>query len=234
MDTAIAIVGILLGLVFCLCGYAAHRLWCACNGMLLGVSVGSLLGMQLQSPVFMVVCGALLGLGLAVVFFRFERIGSAVSLAVTGFACGLLILRSFDSTAWPWALLAAGVGAGVSWLRPRPAALTGLALSGSLLLVMSLFGVFTKRYWFVYDPATPLAAGETAVFLFFSVLLMAAAGLALQVGLLRRRDALSQGYVKIVCVTDGEVSERFKELVLKTSDSKEPRVRIPSSPPTCF
>lgn len=156
MDTAIAIVGILLGLVFCLCGYAAHRLWCACNGMLLGVSGGSLLGMQLQSPVFMVVCGALLGLGLAVVFFRFERIGSAVSLAVTGFACGLLILRSFDSTAWPWALLAAGVGAGVSWLRPRPAALTGLALSGSLLLVMSLFGVFTKRYWFVYDPGRRL------------------------------------------------------------------------------
>ena len=39
------------------------------------------------------------------------------------------------------------------------------------------------------------------------------------------------GYVKIICVTDGEVSERFKELVLKTSDSKEPRVRIPSSPP---
>ena len=28
------------------------------------------------------------------------------------------------------------------------------------------------------------------------------------------------GYVKIICVTDGEVSERFKELVLKTSDSK--------------
>ncbi len=27
------------------------------------------------------------------------------------------------------------------------------------------------------------------------------------------------GYVKIICVTDGEVSERFKELVLKTSDS---------------
>ena len=32
----------------------------------------------------------------------------------------------------------------------------------------------------------------------------------------------------------GEVSERFKELVLKTSDSKEPRVRIPSSPPLLF
>ena len=29
----------------------------------------------------------------------------------------------------------------------------------------------------------------------------------------------------------GEVSERFKELVLKTSDSKEPWVRIPPSPP---
>ena len=27
------------------------------------------------------------------------------------------------------------------------------------------------------------------------------------------------------------MSERFKELVLKTSDSQEPRVRIPSSPP---
>ena len=30
---------------------------------------------------------------------------------------------------------------------------------------------------------------------------------------------------------DGEVSERFKELVLKTSDSQEPWVRIPPSPP---
>ena len=29
----------------------------------------------------------------------------------------------------------------------------------------------------------------------------------------------------------GEMSERFKELVLKTSDSKEPWVRIPLSPP---
>ncbi len=29
----------------------------------------------------------------------------------------------------------------------------------------------------------------------------------------------------------GEMSEWFKELVLKTSDSKEPWVRIPPSPP---
>ena len=30
----------------------------------------------------------------------------------------------------------------------------------------------------------------------------------------------------------GEVSEGFKELVLKTSDSQEPWVRIPPSPPS--
>ncbi len=35
-------------------------------------------------------------------------------------------------------------------------------------------------------------------------------------------------------VNHGEVSEWFKELVLKTSDSQEPRVRIPSSPPPLF
>ena len=35
----------------------------------------------------------------------------------------------------------------------------------------------------------------------------------------------------IVLFMQGEVSERFKELVLKTSDSKEPWVRIPPSPP---
>ena len=35
----------------------------------------------------------------------------------------------------------------------------------------------------------------------------------------------------ILNLFDGEVSERFKELVLKTSDSlKEPWVRIPPSP----
>ena len=38
----------------------------------------------------------------------------------------------------------------------------------------------------------------------------------------------------IVMFMQGEVSERFKEPVLKTGDSKEPRVRIPSSPPHFF
>ena len=32
----------------------------------------------------------------------------------------------------------------------------------------------------------------------------------------------------------GEVSEWFKELVLKTSDAKAPRVRISASPPLLF
>ena len=35
----------------------------------------------------------------------------------------------------------------------------------------------------------------------------------------------------ILINASGEVSERFMELVLKTSDSKEPWVRIPPSPP---
>ncbi len=34
--------------------------------------------------------------------------------------------------------------------------------------------------------------------------------------------------------TYGEMSERFKELVLKTSDPKGPWVRIPLSPPFLF
>ena len=34
--------------------------------------------------------------------------------------------------------------------------------------------------------------------------------------------------------TVGEMSEWFKELVLKTSDSQEPWVRIPLSPPLLF
>ena len=33
---------------------------------------------------------------------------------------------------------------------------------------------------------------------------------------------------------NGEVSEWFKELVLKTSDAKAPRVRISASPPFLF
>ncbi len=42
-----------------------------------------------------------------------------------------------------------------------------------------------------------------------------------------RKDDMIMG----VADAYGEVSERFMELVLKTSDSQEPRVRIPSSPP---
>ena len=37
--------------------------------------------------------------------------------------------------------------------------------------------------------------------------------------------------VRLFSLLDGEVSEWFKELVLKTSDSQEPWVRIPPSPP---
>ena len=35
-------------------------------------------------------------------------------------------------------------------------------------------------------------------------------------------------------IPKGEMSEWFKELVLKTSDSQEPWVRIPLSPPLFF
>ncbi len=38
-------------------------------------------------------------------------------------------------------------------------------------------------------------------------------------------------FCAILYFSRGEVSERFKEPVLKTGDSKEPWVRIPSSPP---
>ena len=40
-------------------------------------------------------------------------------------------------------------------------------------------------------------------------------------------------YVKLD-KSHGEVSEWFKELVLKTSDAKAPRVRISASPPLLF
>ena len=36
------------------------------------------------------------------------------------------------------------------------------------------------------------------------------------------------------CRANGEMSERFKEPVLKTGDSKEPWVRIPLSPPILY
>ena len=42
-------------------------------------------------------------------------------------------------------------------------------------------------------------------------------------------DILKNVWYNVFC--SGEVSERFKELVLKTSDSQEPWVRIPLSPP---
>lgn len=47
-------------------------------------------------------------------------------------------------------------------------------------------------------------------------------------------DPGKDGIIMGVADAYGEVSERFMELVLKTSDSQEPRVRIPSSPPPFF
>ena len=42
------------------------------------------------------------------------------------------------------------------------------------------------------------------------------------------------GIISLVTRRYGEVSEWFKELVLKTSDSQEPWVRIPPSPPYLY
>ncbi len=193
METALAISGCILGVVYCLCGYAVKRLWGACGGTIVGMIVGNAIGMALHSPPLMILCGILLGAAGAFLCWRWPVAGLCATAALTGFFLALLILYCFSGELWLFACIGAFVGAGTAILFPRAVAFVSLAVSGAMLLVLSLFGLITGKYWFAFQPGEAFADGETMVFLLFSVLLIATIGVAVQAGLAHRRRLVDGG-----------------------------------------
>lgn len=79
---------------------------------------------------------------------------------------------------------------GCTLLSPRQSVREALSLGGVLAAVLSLFSLLTDRHWLDYRPGNRFVSGETAVFLLFCTLLIAAVGLSTQLPLLRRRERL--------------------------------------------
>lgn len=187
MEIIGAAAGVVLGLLFCLAGIAVRRLWAACSGMLLGVAAGTVLGMAWQGPVGIALGGAGLGGALALLFYRFERLGELAAAGLTGWLAGLFVLHLLGSVQWPLALMGAAFSAVLTGIWRRVFLLVNLAFGGAALAVLSLFGLFTGDYWFEFRFARPFVLPETALFLFVSAVLTALLGIVVQAMLLRRR-----------------------------------------------
>lgn len=190
METAVAWIGLFSGLVFCLTGFAVRRIWAACSCAAAGIGAGLALGTVWQNPAAPAIACVLLGGLLAWGGYQLERAGTAAACGVTGFAAGLLILQCFGNVQWLYALIPAAIGAGSALFRRRPAFLASAAFGGALAAVLSLFSLLTDRHWLDYRPGNRFVSGETAVFLLFCTLLIAAVGLSTQLLLLRRRERL--------------------------------------------
>lgn len=187
LETIGAAAGVALGILFCLVGVVVRRLWAACGGMLLGIAAGTALGMVWQGPVGIALAGAGLGGVLALLFYRFERLGELAVAGLTGWLAGLFVLHLMGSVQWPLALMGAIFSAALTGIWRRVFLLVNLAFGGASAAILSLFGLLTENYWFEFQFDRPFVPPETALFFFVSVVLTALLGIFVQAMLLRRR-----------------------------------------------
>lgn len=178
---ALLLIECVLGLLLCLGGQAVGRLWCASGAVLLTAALWGAAGLMRLSVPFAAAGCVLLGGGLAGVCWRFPAVGQPVAAGAAGVWLALLVLYCLDETLWRFAPLGALPGV-LAWPFPRWGRRIGQPVSGALLLVLSLFGLFTGEEWFLFPPGEPFAAGKTAAFLLFSILLIAVAGIAARAG----------------------------------------------------
>ena len=160
---AVLLIGCVLGLLLCLGGQAVGRLWCASGAVLLTAALWGGAGLMRLSVPFAAAGCVLLGGGLSGVCWRFPAVGQPVAAGAAGVWLALLVLYCLDVTLWRFALLGALPGV-LAWPFPRWGRRIGQPVSGALLLVLSLFGLFTGRNGFSSLRASPSPPGKRPLF----------------------------------------------------------------------
>lgn len=123
-----SIVSIVIGLLWCFFGLKLIRVWAAILGLALGFGIGAGVGAAFKlSPTVILICGAVVGILLAVLSAIFYHVGVFILAWITGSSLAVFLLRPKDGKL---ELACLGIGLVIALLTIRFAELIIILITG--------------------------------------------------------------------------------------------------------
>jgi len=150
----INIVAIVIGIIACLFGYKALRIWLALAGLILGAALGYYLGGLIGADVWPIIGAIVVGLVVCLLSYFIYRIGAILIGALLGGACASVVLSAFGVVALPWMILVgAAVVAIIAGVFLKQFIIIGSSFQGSYLIVAGAYAIIAGTSYIGFDEA---------------------------------------------------------------------------------
>lgn len=150
----INIVAIVIGIIACLFGYKALRIWLAIVGLVLGAALGYYLGGLIGEQVWPIIGAIVVGLLVSVISFFIYRIGAILIGALLGGAFTSIVLSAFGVTPLPWMVVAgAVVVAIIAGIFLKQFIIIGSSFHGAYLIVAGAYALIVGMSIVGFDDA---------------------------------------------------------------------------------
>jgi len=150
----INIVAIVIGIIACLFGYKALRIWLALVGLILGAALGYYLGGLIGPQVWPIIGAIVVGLIVCLLSYFIYRIGAILIGALLGGAFTSVVLSAVGVTALPWMILVgAVVVAIIAGVFLKQFIIIGSSFQGAFMIVAGAYALITGMTYVGFDEA---------------------------------------------------------------------------------
>lgn len=175
----INIVAIVIGVIACLFGYKALRIWLAIVGLILGAALGYYLGGLIGAQVWPIIGAIVVGLLVSVISYFIYRIGAILIGALLGGAFTSVILSAFGVAPLPWMIVVgAVVVAIIAGIFLKQFIIIGSSFHGAYMIVAGAYALIADMSYVGFD--TAMQAVELPWYIYAIIVVLGIVAIILQ------------------------------------------------------
>ena len=150
----INIIAIVIGIIACLFGYKAVRIWLTIVGLFLGAALGFYLGGLVGGEIWPIVGAVIVGIAVSLLSYFLYRIGAILIGALLGAVFTSVVLSALGITALPWMILVgAVVVAIIAGVFLKQFIIIGSSFQGAFMIVAGAYALITGISYVGFDEA---------------------------------------------------------------------------------
>ena len=175
----INIIAIVIGIIACLFGYKAVRIWLTIVGLFLGAALGYYLGGLVGGEIWPIVGAVIVGIAVSLLSYFLYRIGAILIGALLGAVFTSVVLSALGITALPWMILVgAVVVAIIAGVFLKQFIIIGSSFQGAYMIVAGAYALITGMSYVGFD--TAMKAVELPLYLYAVIVVLGILAVILQ------------------------------------------------------
>ncbi len=175
----INIIAIVIGIIACLFGYKAVRIWLTIVGLFLGAALGYYLGGLVGGEIWPIVGAVIVGIAVSLLSYFLYRLGAILIGALLGGVFTSVVLSALGITALPWMILVgAVVVAIIAGVFLKQFIIIGSSFQGAYMIVAGAYALITGMSYVGFD--TAMKAVELPLYLYAVIVVLGILAVILQ------------------------------------------------------